>query len=115
MALLGCGKPKSPEIQPTPAQEPPLKSRPIESTPVASPPSPSAAPPAGTASVTESDEPGLTALNRAINAYVMGQLKAPQTLDDLVKAGLIKRLPTAPPGKKYALDATKTGVVMVDR
>ncbi|MBI3875244.1 MAG: hypothetical protein HY300_04655 [Verrucomicrobia bacterium] len=45
----------------------------------------------------------------------MGQLKAPNTLDDLVKAGLIKRVPPAPAGKKFALAANKMAVVLVDK
>ena len=45
----------------------------------------------------------------------MTQGRLPETLDDLVKAGLIDRLPTAPPGKKYMLDAKKTGVILVNQ
>ena len=39
-------------------------------------------------------EVDLKALNAAVVAYAMGQLKEPATLDDLVKTGFIKRLPT---------------------
>jgi hypothetical protein len=84
---------------------------------VAPPPSPTVAATTGITSTSssESDEPGLIALNRALSAYVMGQLKSPEKLEDLVKAGLLKRLPTAPVGKRYALDASKTGIVLVDQ
>ncbi len=57
----------------------------------------------------------LRALNDAVRAHVMGQLKEPDTLDDLVKTGFMKRLPTPPPGKKYVLDAKKSSVKLVDR
>ena len=57
----------------------------------------------------------LRALNDAVRAHVMGQLKEPDTLDDLVKTGFMKRLPTPPPGKKYVLDAKKSSVKLVDQ
>lgn len=57
----------------------------------------------------------LKALNDAVRAYTMGQLKDPGTLDDLVKSGFMKRLPTPPPGKKYQLDAKKSAVLLVDQ
>jgi hypothetical protein len=58
------------------------------------------------------DLPNLTA---AVRAHVMSQGKVPQALDDLVKANCIDRIPQAPPGKKYELDAKKTGIVLVDQ
>lgn len=60
-------------------------------------------------------EVDLKALNEAVRAHVMGELKKPATLEDLVKTGFIKRLPTPPPGKKYVLDATKSAVLLVDQ
>ncbi|NBR85776.1 MAG: hypothetical protein EB141_21070 [Verrucomicrobia bacterium] len=60
-------------------------------------------------------EADLKALNEAARAYVMGQLKDPDTLDDLVKAGFLKRLPAAPAGKKYLLSQDKKSVQLVDR
>ena len=56
------------------------------------------------------DLPNLTA---AVRAHVMTQGKMPTTLDDLVKANCIGRIPQAPPGKKYVLDAKKTAVSLV--
>jgi len=76
--------------------------------------------PSSTATVPEAPaappnpEVDLTTLNEAVRAHIMGQLKEPATLEDLVKTGFIKRLPTPPPGKKYVLDAKKTGVRLVD-
>ena len=54
-------------------------------------------------------------LNEAVRAHIMGQLKEPATLEDLVKTGFVKRLPTPPPGKKYVLDAKKSSVLLVDQ
>lgn len=59
-------------------------------------------------------EVDLKALNDAVRAHIMGQLKEPATLDDLVKTGFMKRLPTPPPGKKYVLDAKKASVLLVN-
>mgnify|MGYP001575269146 CR=1 FL=1 len=39
----------------------------------------------------------------------------PRDLSDLVKAGLIKAVPAAPPGKKYVLDPKAGMVIMVDQ
>lgn len=60
-------------------------------------------------------EADLKALNEAVRAHVMGLLKEPATLEDLVKTGFIKRMPTAPPGKRYVLDGKKSGVLLVDQ
>lgn len=58
-------------------------------------------------------EVDLPALNEAVRAHVMGLVKEPASLEDLVKAGFIKRLPTPPPGKKYVLSPDKTAVLLV--
>lgn len=60
-------------------------------------------------------EVDLKALNEAVQAFALGQLKDPATLEDLVKAGFMKRLPSPPPGKKYVLDAKKSAVLLVDQ
>ncbi len=73
------------------------------------------APPPETAAAPANPAEDLKALNDAVRAHVMGQLKEPATLEDLVKTGFIKRLPTAPPGKKYVLDPKKSSVLLVDQ
>jgi len=60
-------------------------------------------------------EVDLKALNEAARAYTMGQLKDPASLEDLVKEGFIKRLPTPPPGKKYVLDTKKATVSLANQ
>ena len=57
----------------------------------------------------------LKVLNEAVNSYLMSQPKEPETLDDLVKAKLVLRIPVAPPGKKYALAANRMSVLLVDK
>mgnify|MGYP003350658173 CR=1 FL=1 len=58
-------------------------------------------------------EADLKALNDGVRAYTMGLLKEPANLEDLVKAGYLKRLPAAPDGKKYTLNEKKSAVVLV--
>lgn len=60
-------------------------------------------------------EVDLKALNEAVRAHVMGHLKEPATLEELVKAGYIKRLPAAPPGKTYVLSPDKSAVLLVNQ
>jgi hypothetical protein len=60
-------------------------------------------------------EVDLKVLNEAVRAHVMGLTKEPATLEDLVKAGFLKRLPTPPPGKKYVLSPDKTGVILANQ
>lgn len=45
----------------------------------------------------------------------MAQMKEPATLEDLIKAGYIKKLPVAPPGKKFVLNANRTAVLVVNK
>lgn len=60
-------------------------------------------------------EADLKALNEAVRAHVMGLMKEPATLEELVKSGFIKRLPAAPEGKKYALSPDKKSVLLVNQ
>lgn len=59
-------------------------------------------------------EVDLKVLNDAARAYFMGELKDPGSLEDLVKAGFLKRVPTAPAGKKYVLSPDKKSVLLVN-
>jgi hypothetical protein len=109
-----CSKPAS-----TPAPEAPVAVAPA---PVAPAPrasgSQAALPARSTDPVPPSapgEEPSLAELNRALNAYTIGMLKEPASLEDLVKGGYIKKLPAPPPGKKFVLNARKSAVLVVDR
>lgn len=57
----------------------------------------------------------LPELTEAVRGYSMSQGKAPNTLEDLVKARCIERLPAPPPGKKYAIDGAKLEAVLVNQ
>jgi len=46
----------------------------------------------------------LTQLTQTVRRYALEQRRAPQTLDELVTAGYLTRVPAAPPGKKFAVD-----------
>ena len=57
----------------------------------------------------------LAELSMAVRAYYLSQGKHPATLDDLVQARCIYRLPTPPTGKKYSIDTKKLEAVFVDQ
>lgn len=86
VALPGCKKRPAPEA-PAPTQP-------------ATPPDP---------------QKDLAELSMAVRAYYLSQGKHPATLDDLVQARCIYRLPTPPAGKKYSIDAKKLEAVLVDQ
>jgi len=113
LCLIGCGKSK-PETTDT-TQSPAPASQPAAEQPSAPPPTADAAPATGDAPAPEAEDPSLEALNKSLTAYIMGQLKEPTTLEELVKAGYIKRLPQPPPGKKFALNGNRTAVVLVNK
>ena len=114
LCVFGCGRPR-------PAPPPPAAPVAQPLLPDAAPPTPAAAPERQTATAPPSDsaepveEAGLVALNAALNAYIMGELKEPKALEDLVKAGFIKRLPAAPAGKKFVLNSNRTQVLLVNK
>lgn len=60
-------------------------------------------------------EVDLKTLNEAARAFVMGQLKDPTTVEDLVKEGFLKRVPVAPAGKIYSLSPDRKSVQLVDQ
>lgn len=72
-----------------------------EAPPVAGDPAPSAP-----ANPTPAEDRIVDDLQAALQAYYLAnanapdRFSAPKTLDELVKKGLIKKIPTAPPGKK---------------
>ena len=115
--LAGCDKSKptgTPTGRPV-AAPPPV--RPASPAPTAAtqpvPPTPTAE--AGAAPAKGSAEAALQELIGVVRAYIMTQGKTPATLEDLVKAGLIPKLPTPPPGKKFVLDAKRNSVLLVNQ
>jgi len=108
-SLLACKKPASEAgPAPAPAVAAPPQSPAAPSTVISKPPEP--VPPGN-----PGEEPSLAEVNRALNAYMLGMMKEPATLEDLVKSGYLKRLPPAPAGKKFVLNAKKSAVLVVDK
>lgn len=60
-------------------------------------------------------EKDLANLNEAVRGYGMTKFRKPDKLEDLVKAGMIDRLPSPPAGKKYVLDDKKNSALLVDQ
>jgi hypothetical protein len=54
-------------------------------------------------------------MTAALEAWFTSRGSAPANLQELVKAGFIKKMPTPPPGKEFAIDAKNLKVVLVDR
>lgn len=85
--------------------------------PVAPPPAPAAksiaiAPPPATAGEKELT---LDEMSYAVQAWFTSRGAAPKSLQEMVKAGFIKRLPTPPPGKEFAIDEKGMRVVLINR
>jgi hypothetical protein len=110
LCWMGCGKSKSSTPVATPSTDPtPAVAEPAPPPP----PSPDSQP--SDAPAPDAEEPTVAQLNMAVNAYIMGELKEPKTLEDLIKAGYMKRLPAAPPGKKFVLNGNRTQVLLINK
>jgi len=116
--FAGCGKPAPAPSNSESAKMPGGDKVPVEglSQPAAGqPPPPPVADKTETPAPAADTSPGLAELTMAVRSYVMTQGKPPGTLEDLAKAGTIKKLPTPPAGKKYVLDPKGMSVLLVDR
>ena len=116
--FAGCGKPAPATPNSENAKTPGGDKAPVEglTQPAAGqPPPPPVADGNETPAPTPDASPGLAELTMAVRSYVMTQGKPPGTLEDLAKAGTIRKLPTPPPGKKYVLDPKGMSVLLVDR
>lgn len=52
-------------------------------------------------------------INRCLELWTFQKNHPPKDLNELVTAGYIQRLPTAPPGQKFLLDSQKMRVQLV--
>ena len=59
--------------------------------------------------------PELAELTKQVRSYSLEKRKLPQSMEDLLVAGYIQSVPSAPTGKKYAIDADRAQAVLVDR
>ena len=70
----------------------------------------------GDPAVTEADLSGVLAgLTQAVRKYGFEKQRMPKNLEELVAAGYLSALPTAPAGKKFTIDEKKVQVVLTGR
>lgn len=58
---------------------------------------------------------GLNKLNEALRRFVNDTERLPTGLEELVKSGVIQRIPTPPPGKRYAIDSKSKTALIVNK
>ena len=63
----------------------------------------------------DAKEMTLEEMTAALESWYTSRGVAPKNIQELVKAGFIKKMPTPPAGKDFAIDATNLRVVLVDR
>ncbi len=111
LTLTACHK-EPPAVTPSQSQASPVKA------PTTPAPAPGAsitvAPPPSTAAPGEKEQT-LEEMSYAVQAWFTSRGAAPKSLEELVKAGFIKKLPTPPPGQQFALDTQNLRVVLVNR
>jgi Fic family protein len=57
----------------------------------------------------------LQVLDELLQAWVMSQSTVPKDLEELVRAKMLAKLPTPPPGKKFAVDQKTARAVLVNQ
>lgn len=70
---------------------------------------------AGAGADIPANTPETAELTKQVRRYSLEKRKLPQSLADLVTAGYIQSVPPAPTGKKYAIDADRAQVILVDQ
>jgi hypothetical protein len=109
---LGCSRKEaqSPPVTPPPPA-PPKQIEAILTPPAVDPTPPPPNQPAAPAEArstasdaTPSFEPGIAELNAALSVWVFKHNNPPKDLGELVKAGLLKKVPTPPAGKRYVVN-----------
>ena len=73
-------------------------------------PAPAAAAPA--VDTANAKEPTLNELNDAVQAWFTSRGQAPASLEELARARFISKVPTAPPGRQYVIDAQSLRVIV---
>jgi len=51
-------------------------------------------------------------INAAYGSFLFLMKREPSSVDELVRPGLLQRLPPTPPGKQWQIDRTKKRVVL---
>lgn len=60
------------------------------------------------------EELGLAKIKEALKVFVRDAERFPNSLEEMVKSGVIERIPTPPAGKKYVLDPKMNDVLLVN-
>ncbi|MFA6546782.1 MAG: hypothetical protein WCS99_20360, partial [Limisphaerales bacterium] len=71
---------------------------------------PASPPASGAATVVK--EPTLDEMSEAVQAWFTSRGRAPNSLDELVKARFISKMPAAPAGREYVLDKEHLRVIL---
>jgi competence protein ComGC len=108
--LIGCGKsPGSAEKSPVSTTEPAQGVK-TEAAPATK---------QTDATLSNASEAALSAalmeLTQALRRYSFEHQRVPKTIGEVVAAGYLKNMPQAPPGKKFAIEAKKVQVVLVNQ
>lgn len=77
--------------------------------PVSAPTAPPTPPP----STATTPEQAVAEINKSLELWTFQRNQPPKDLNELVTAGYLQRLPTPPPGKKFAFDPAKMRVQLV--
>lgn len=60
------------------------------------------------------EELGLAKIREALKVFVRDAERFPNSFEEMVKSGVIERIPTPPAGKKYVLDPKSNDVLLVN-
>lgn len=63
----------------------------------------------------KSPQSSLALLNETLKDWVLLRNQFPKNLDEFVSAGMLPRLPLAPPGKRFVMDVQQRRVVLADQ
>lgn len=70
---------------------------------------------AASGAMPEGSTPEVVELTKQVRRFSFENRRVPRDLEELRSAGYIKAVPTAPAGKKYAIDGKKAVVLLVDQ
>jgi hypothetical protein len=105
IALSGCGKKEiAVEVTPVPSNAQ------NSTDPVPSPVARDVSPVTSAESTTD-----LQTLTQALRRYSMERRKVPADLNEVMAAGYLKGMPTAPAGKKFGINTKRLEVILVNK
>ena len=105
--LAGCGK------NPKPMEQGAARTSDEAASPFSKPTSPP--PPVDPANVPDDPAAALGILTQAVRKYSAERQRIPGSLDEVIQAGYIRALPTAPAGKRFVLDGKRLEVTLANK